>query len=89
MNVDPMSYYRIAEMTIVLSSGLTFALVGWWEIVAEIRSALEWHAAARARDRNPSHQPPETPLGRDNSGTLLRKGDRLGVTPALTIVSKA
>ena len=38
---EPMSFYRIAEMGIALSSALTFALVGWWEIVAEISSALE------------------------------------------------
>ena len=36
----PSAHYRIAEMAIVLSAGLTFALVGWWEIVAEIWSAL-------------------------------------------------
>jgi hypothetical protein len=36
----PMSYYRIAEIAIALSAGLTFALVGWWEIVGEIWSAL-------------------------------------------------
>jgi hypothetical protein len=35
-----MSYYRIAEMVIALSFGLTFALVGWWEIVRDIWSAL-------------------------------------------------
>ena len=40
-----MSYYKIAEMAIALSFGLTFAFVGWWEIVGEIWSALEWHAA--------------------------------------------
>jgi hypothetical protein len=28
-----MSYYRIAEMAIALSFGLTFSFVGWWEIV--------------------------------------------------------
>jgi hypothetical protein len=33
--------YRFAEIGIALSFGLTFALVGWWEIVAEIWSALE------------------------------------------------
>jgi hypothetical protein len=37
----PMGYFRIAEMAIALISGLTFALVGWWEIVGEILSALE------------------------------------------------
>jgi hypothetical protein len=36
-----MGYFRIAEMAIALISGLTFALVGWWEIVGEILSALE------------------------------------------------
>jgi hypothetical protein len=36
-----MSYYRIAEMTVALSFGLTFALAGWWEIVGGIWSALE------------------------------------------------
>jgi hypothetical protein len=28
-----MSYYRFAEIAIALSFGLTFALVGWWDIV--------------------------------------------------------
>jgi hypothetical protein len=37
----PMSYYQIAEMAIALSSGLTFALVGWWDIVGQIWSALK------------------------------------------------
>jgi hypothetical protein len=36
-----MSYYQIAEMAIALSSGLTFALVGWWDIVESVWSALE------------------------------------------------
>jgi hypothetical protein len=36
-----MSYYRIAEMAVALSFGLTFALVGWWEIVRDIWS-LSW-----------------------------------------------
>jgi hypothetical protein len=31
-----MSYYRTAEMAIALSFGLTFALVGWWEIAGLI-----------------------------------------------------
>jgi hypothetical protein len=35
-----MSYYQIAEMTVALSFGLTFAFVGWWEIVRGICSAL-------------------------------------------------
>jgi hypothetical protein len=36
----PMSYYRIAEIAIALSFGLTFALVGWREMVGQIWSAL-------------------------------------------------
>jgi hypothetical protein len=36
-----MNYYRIAEMAVAPCFGLTFALVGWWEIVREIWSALE------------------------------------------------
>jgi hypothetical protein len=36
----PMIYYRIAEIAIALSSGLTFALVGWWEIADGISRAL-------------------------------------------------
>jgi hypothetical protein len=36
----PMSYYRIAEMAIALSFGLTFALVGWREIAEGISRAL-------------------------------------------------
>jgi hypothetical protein len=36
-----MRYRRVAEIAIALSSGLAFALVGWWEIVGEILSALE------------------------------------------------
>ena len=35
-----MSYYRIVEMAIALISGLTFALVGGWEIVGEILNVL-------------------------------------------------
>jgi hypothetical protein len=31
-----MSYYRIAEMAIAVGFGLTFALVGWWDIVGQI-----------------------------------------------------
>jgi hypothetical protein len=31
-----MSYYRFAEMVVVLCFGLTFALVGWWEIAGPI-----------------------------------------------------
>jgi hypothetical protein len=36
-----MSYYRFAETAIALSFGLAFALVGWWDIVGSIFSALE------------------------------------------------
>jgi len=36
-----MSYCRFAEIAIAVGFGLTFALVGWWEIVGEIWSALE------------------------------------------------
>jgi hypothetical protein len=36
-----MSYYRFAEIAIALSFGLIFALVGWWDIVGTIWSALE------------------------------------------------
>jgi hypothetical protein len=36
-----MSCRRIAEIAIALSSGLAFALLGWWEIIGEILSALE------------------------------------------------
>jgi hypothetical protein len=36
-----MSYYQIAEMAIALGFGLTFALVGSWDIVGQIWSALE------------------------------------------------
>jgi hypothetical protein len=35
-----MSYYRLAEMAVAVSSGLGFALVGWCEIAAEIWGAL-------------------------------------------------
>jgi hypothetical protein len=35
-----MSYYRFAEIA-ALSFGLAFALVGWWDIVGSIWSALE------------------------------------------------
>jgi hypothetical protein len=31
-----MSYYRFAEIAIALCFGLTFALVGWWEIAEPI-----------------------------------------------------
>jgi hypothetical protein len=37
---EPMSYYRFAEIA-ALSFGLTFALVGWLDIVGSIWSALE------------------------------------------------
>jgi hypothetical protein len=33
---EPMSYYRFAEMAVALCFGLTFALVGWWEIAGPI-----------------------------------------------------
>jgi hypothetical protein len=36
----PMSYYRFAEMAILVCGGLAFALVGWREIVGTIWSAL-------------------------------------------------
>jgi hypothetical protein len=36
-----MKYYRFAEMAFALGGGLTLALVGWLEIVAEICGALE------------------------------------------------
>jgi hypothetical protein len=35
-----MSYYRFAETAVALCFGLTFALVGWWEIAGEISRAL-------------------------------------------------
>jgi hypothetical protein len=38
----PMRYYRSAEMAIALSFGLTFALVGWWEIAGQVWGALWW-----------------------------------------------
>jgi hypothetical protein len=34
------SYYRFAEMMVALGGGLAFALVGWWDIVGSIWSAL-------------------------------------------------
>jgi len=37
-----MSYYRFAETAVALCFGLTFALVGWWEIAGEISRALWW-----------------------------------------------
>jgi len=36
-----MTYYQIAEILVALCAGLAFALVGWWEIVGTIWSALE------------------------------------------------
>jgi hypothetical protein len=36
-----MSYCRIAEMAVALSFGLTFAFVGWYDIVGSILSALK------------------------------------------------
>ncbi len=35
-----MSYYQLAEMAFALVAGLAFALIGWWEIVGTIWSAL-------------------------------------------------
>jgi hypothetical protein len=49
-----MSYYRFAEIAIALCFGLTFALVGWWEIAELIwreessGSAKEWLEVASA-----------------------------------------
>jgi hypothetical protein len=37
----PMSYCDFAEIAIALIFGLTFALVGWWDIVGSIWSALQ------------------------------------------------
>jgi hypothetical protein len=37
---EPMNYYRFAEMAVALSFGLTFALLGWWEIAEGISRAL-------------------------------------------------
>jgi hypothetical protein len=37
----PMRYYRSAERAIALSLGLTFALVGWWEIVGQVWRSIE------------------------------------------------
>jgi hypothetical protein len=36
-----MSYYQFAETVVAVGFGLTFALVGWWDIVGSIWSALE------------------------------------------------
>ena len=36
-----MSYYRFAEIALALGFGLAFALVGWWDIVGSIWSALQ------------------------------------------------
>ena len=35
-SVGPMSYRRFAEMAVALCFGLTFALVGWWEVAGPI-----------------------------------------------------
>jgi hypothetical protein len=35
-----MRYYRFAETAVAVCLGLTFALVGWWEIARDIWSAL-------------------------------------------------
>jgi hypothetical protein len=49
-----MSYYRFAETAIALCFGLTFAIVGWWEIAEPIwreassGSAEEWLEVASA-----------------------------------------
>jgi hypothetical protein len=49
-----MSFYRFAEMAVALCFGLTFALVGWWEIAGPIwreecsGSAEEWLEVASA-----------------------------------------
>ena|SRR5260221_10081647 len=49
-----MSYYRFAEMAVALCFGLTFALVGWWEIAGPIwreecsGSAEQWLEVASA-----------------------------------------
>jgi hypothetical protein len=48
----PTSYYRIAEITIALSSGLTFALVGW-EIVGGIGARLSDMLRRERGDRSP------------------------------------
>jgi hypothetical protein len=40
-----MSYYRFAEMAVALCFGLTFALVGWWEIAGPIWRE-EWTGSA-------------------------------------------
>jgi hypothetical protein len=36
-----MSYYRFSEKAIALGFGITFALVGWWDIVGSGWSALQ------------------------------------------------
>jgi len=54
-SVGPMSYRRFAEMAVALCFGLTFALVGWWEIAGPIwreewtGSAKQWLDVALAR----------------------------------------
>jgi hypothetical protein len=36
-----MSYYQCAETVVAAGFGLAFALVGWWDIIGSIWSALE------------------------------------------------
>jgi hypothetical protein len=47
-----MSYYRFAEIAIALSFGLSFALVGWWDIVPRrsITGRLVFGPVWRRRD---------------------------------------
>ena len=35
-----MKYYRFAEMAVALCFGLTFALLGWWEMAEGILHTL-------------------------------------------------
>ena len=37
----PMSYYQCAETVVAAGLGLAFALVGWWDIIGSIWSALQ------------------------------------------------
>jgi hypothetical protein len=37
----PMNYYQLAQTVVAVGCGLTFALVGWWDIVGSIWSTLE------------------------------------------------
>jgi hypothetical protein len=49
-----MSYYRFAEIAIALCFGLTFAIVGWWEIAEPIwREESSGSAEAGSRFGNP------------------------------------